>query len=195
MPLAVFRTGLICALLASPVALWAADENGKFAVDGVGARSCADFTSVKDKPEGARAFAGWTEGFITAYNIYTAKTFDVTPWQPVELLVAKMGKFCEKNPDVPYINGLSALIRTLEPGRMVEEDKFVSVRHSGKSVFLYTSTLDQLRVDLNAAGFEAGAEGAPYDDTFINAVRAFQESKGLTLTGLPDAPTMNVLYP
>lgn len=187
--------GLTAGLLVFTSQAWAADENGKFAVDGVGARSCAEFTSVKDSKEGLRLFASWSEGFITAYNIYTEATFDVTPWQPVELLMLKMGAFCTANPDVPFINGLSALIRTLEDDRVAQEDRFVSIRHSGKTVYLYARTLDRLRTDLTSAGFDAGPADAPYDQKFLAAVRAYQASKGLAQSGLPDAVTMNAMYP
>lgn len=195
MSISLIRAGVVAALLLPPSPLWAADENGKFAVDGVGARACSDFSAVKGTTEGRRAFASWAEGFVTAYNIYTEATFDVTPWQPAELLMLKMGAFCKANPDVPFVNGLSALIHTLEKERVTQEDSFVRVRNGDRSVYIYTRSLEKLRVDLIAAGFDAGPAGAPYEQAFEGAVRAFQASKGLNETGLPDAPSMNAMYP
>ncbi|GFE52175.1 hypothetical protein So717_39280 [Roseobacter cerasinus] len=185
---------LLCGLLLA-LPLRAADPDGKFAVDGVGARSCAEFTSVLDKPEGRTAFANWSQGFLTAYNVFTDDTFDITPWQPQELVLAKMAVFCRANPDVVYINGLSALIRSLIPDRVIRDSPLIAVRHSGKSVFLYRSMLARLRGDLNAAGYDAGAPDAPFADGLIRALRAYQEDQGLVVSGLPDGQTLNALYP
>ena len=187
---------LLCAALTSafllmPIALSAADENGQFAVDGVGGRSCSDYNAMRATEDGQRAFAGWTEGFVSAYNALSQDTFDVTPWQPVQLLLLKMGSFCKANPQVPYVNGLSALIRTLEPARTQIEDTFITIRNGDKGVNLYRRTLEKLRGDLGAAGFDAGDT----DAALVQALSDYQDSKGLTQTGLPDAPTMNALYP
>lgn len=179
--------------LASPV--YAADPDGKFAVDGVGARTCAEFTSVLERPEGRSAFANWSQGFLTAYNVFTDDTFDITPWQTPELILAKMSVFCRANPETVYINGLSALIRSLIPGRANHDSPLIAVRHSGKSVFLYRSMLERLRGDLNAAGYDAGAPDAPFTEGLIGALRAYQKDKGLVVSGLPDGQTLNALYP
>jgi len=173
----------------------AADADNKFAADGIGARSCGEFIAALSQPEPLRAFAAWTNGFMTAYNLQTPDTFDITPWQSVQLVVAKMSGFCRNNPNVAYVQGVRALIGTLEAERLTQEDTVVTIRQGESSVLIYTSVLQEVRAELNKAGLDAGAPGTPFAEELIIALTQFQKDKGLPETGLPDITTLNVLFP
>lgn len=174
----------------------AADPSGAFAVDGVGSRTYADFIAAKDgDPDLLIAFAGWTTGFITAVNVFRNETFDLTPFQPTELLLAKMQKYCEANPDESYANALGKLVSSLMEGRLQAESDLVRISVGDKAVFIYRSVLADVYAKLANAGLLPQKEPTEYDAAFASATSRYQASKGLPQSGLPDLATMNSLYP
>jgi len=179
-----------------PGALPAADTSGEFAVDGVGSRPCSDFTEAQaTNPDLVIAFAGWTTGFITGVNVFRQQTFDLTPFQPTELLLGKMAKYCAANPDEAYVNALGKLVASLMPGRLQTGSELVRAGVGDKAVFVYRSVLEDVHARLVTDGFALSLDQAEFDTAFAEALVRYQAAKGLPQTGLPDLATMNSLYP
>ena len=183
------------ALTLGVAAAQAADDQGAYAIDGVGSRSCADLAKAyAEKDEKLLlAFASWTDGFITSYNIHAAQTFDITPWQTVELTLAKMNVFCQANPKTPYIEGLAKLMAVLKADRLTTSDELVLVRSGKQGTYLYRGMLTKIRAALQAAGIEVGSPEGSFDDSFAAALKSYQAKTGLPTSGLPDQQTLNAL--
>ena len=173
----------------------AADDQGNYAIDGVGSRSCADLAKAYAERDDKllMAFASWTDGFITSYNVHAAQTFDITPWQTVELTLAKMNVFCTANPKTPYIEGLAKLIAVLRADRLNTSDELVLVRNGKQGTYLYRGMLTKIRAALQAAGVAVQSPDGSFDDSFAAALKSYQEKIGLPTSGLPDQKTLNAL--
>ena len=186
-----FQSGAI--VLLSLVAAQAAadDAAGRFAVDGVGNRTCQQFTEALSGDRTlAVAFAGWTDGFISAANALGQETFDLTPWQTVEVILAKMKTYCTANPDDIYVDAVGKLVSTLQPTRLTEASEIVQVAWQGKAVFVYRSVLERVRDRLRELGYDVAAEPGVYEGDFVQALLDFQRDTDLPATGLPDQPTL-----
>ncbi|MBC7139548.1 MAG: peptidoglycan-binding protein [Defluviimonas sp.] len=191
------RFPLLLAALLAALPARAADTAGRYAVDGIGSQPCRAFTQAAD--DGAEpliaAYGGWLGGFITAYNIHTPQTFDVTPWQTTELLLAKLDKHCRTFPDRPFVEAAGALIATLQDARLTEASELVSIRAGGRGVYLPRAELGRIAAALAASGFPVATAAGEFDPAFSDALMAFQAARGLEKTGLPDQNTLNALFP
>lgn len=186
----------LAALSLAPQSGEARDENGQFAVDGVGNRSCAQFLEALEAPEPrtlAIAFAGWADGFISATNALSPNTFDLTPWQSVEVIIAQMKTYCTANPDEIFVNGFGKLVASLNPARLTEQSEIVQVTWQGKAVFVYRSVLEWVRARLLEEGFSPSPDAGIYGGSFVTAIVEYQKANNLPVTGLPDMPTMIAL--
>lgn len=185
----------IAALIGSSGQADAADQSRRYALDGGGRLSCERFLSARDERGRELAlFAGWVEGYFSAFNQFNADVYDVTPWQTVELLLAKLAAFCRSEPDTPFAAATAALAQTLYPDRISRESEVVSIRASGQAVFLYAAMVDRIRAALATRGFSPG-DGTGFDQATADALAAFQASAGLPVSRLPDQPTLNALDP
>jgi len=173
-----------------------ADERGLFSVDGPGNSKCAAFTEAfSQKSEAISAYAYWTQGYLSAANRYEDTTFDLTPWQPIELTLSQLNAFCKTNPNTSFLNGLTALVEVLRADRLTEPSEVISLRYNGKSVFLPRATIAKTLEALKAAGHLATI---PEDGAFTDRVAAgllrYQAENELPVTGLPDTLTLNSMF-
>lgn len=182
-------------LLVSALTAWSADDSGAYAVDGVGSRTCADlskaFETRDDRLLGA--FAAWTDGFMTGYNVHSAQTFDITPWQTVELTLTKMNVFCKDNPQTAFVEALGKLIAVLREGRLLQADALVLLRSGKQGVYMYRTMIPRLKAALQAEGFAVASPDGAFDDAMAIALKGFQRREGIAESGLPDQPTLNAL--
>lgn len=181
--------------LALTAAAEAADTSGAYAVDGLGSRRCADLTAAfagKDQVL-LGGFAAWTDGFITGYNVSTPGTFDVTPWQTVELTLARLDAYCRGHGEEPFIEALGKLIAVMRDGRLETADELVLLRQGKQGVYVYSTMLGRISAALTTAGFAVKTPPGRFDPDFAAALQAFQKSKGIPESGLPDQPTLNAL--
>jgi len=188
---------LIATHLAGATAGHAADENGSFAVDGVGSQTCRAYIDAIDSKDQRllAAYASWMQGFVTGYNVLAEETFDITPWQSPELLILKMQSFCNANPETPFVRGVGGLIASLQANRISELSEKVDIRQDGQTLSLYREVLDAVRNTLGELGYDVPETSDSYDARFVAAVEAFQKDKNMPITGLPDQATLNALFP
>jgi hypothetical protein len=184
----------LCGLAAMPLA--AADDTGSFAVDGVGARLCKDFTAAvaADDKSLAIAFVGWTDGFHSATNALSPETFDLTTWQTADVMIAKMRSFCTANPDEAYVNGLGQLVQVLRPDRIAAKEDIASAEWDGRTVILYQSGLQKVRDRVTDLGHDLPTPAGGFDASFATALIEVQKAAGLAETGLPDQETLIHLF-
>ncbi len=174
----------------------AADAENKYSVDGVGRLDCARFNTARAEngPE-LRLFAGWIDGYASGFNHFTPDTYDITPWQTVELLVLKLAKFCEANPETRFAVAVNELFATLAPQRLEKESPVLRIERNGQALFIYAETAERMRARLKEEGFDAGPVGSGFGQSAAEALAAYQQKNGLPVSGLPDQPTLNALFP
>jgi hypothetical protein len=193
----LFRRLLCITVLScsAPALGQAADATGGFAVDGVGSRTCADLSKASTEKDVKlmSAFASWTDGFMTGYNIHQPDTFDITPWQTVELTLTKIGVFCKDNPAVPFVEAVGKLTSVLRDGRLTQGDELVLLRAGKQGIYIYGSMLPRIKAALEKQSIPVSSGEGVFDTEFSTALKKFQGREKLPESGLPDQPTLNAL--
>ncbi len=176
----------IAVLCAGPAL--SADDTGEFAIKGAGAQTCAGLLrAYETKSSDLGLYGGWIEGYLTAENRHTDKTYDLAPWQTTESLLALTGSACGKlPPDTRFIDAFYQIERLLVPSRLETKSAAEGIRSGTETLILYTDTIRSMKMRLSEAGFDPGPVDDPFDERTTKALAAFQKSRGLPETGLPD---------
>lgn len=175
----------------------AADSTGAFALDGVGGATCKTFIESQ-KSEDKRAshlFAGWVDGYFSANNKNRPNTFDVTPWQDTELVLALVGRYCETYPNDRFESAAASLLALLLPQRLSVLTSLNMAGPEGKGVPVYLDVLKRVQENLRAQGFYRGPVDGVYNDKLSQALSAYQEKNNFKVTGLPNQETLFRLLP
>ena len=181
----------ILSLLAWSSVLPAADDNGQFAIKGIGLASCQRF--VEDRKAQSPQyyqFGGWLNGFMTAMNRYEPETFDIAPWQSTGLLAALLGHFCQDNPDVPFFRAVAIIVNSVGKERLTTRSERVEAQVDDTTIHIYETVLRQVQEQLSERGHYEGAAAGTFDSQTREALEGFQRKAELEPTGLPDQPTL-----
>lgn len=188
---------IAASLMSMPACVFAADGKGVYAIDGGGGAACKAFTDAR-KAGNERAgdlFAGWLDGYVSAANQTSPETFDLTPWQTSELLLALLARYCETYPDDRFEIAVNNLLRALRPQRLSTQSEQIIVGGEGKGIAIYREVLRRAQQSLAAQGLYSSAIDGNYGDSTRKALTAFQEKNALKVTGLPDMETLYRLLP
>ena len=80
-----------------PTLSMAVDSSGNYAVWGIGKKSCFGFN--KDlEANNIEKYNHYIKGFLTAYNIFTEKTYSITGKMNNDQVVAWLNEYCDDNP-------------------------------------------------------------------------------------------------
>lgn len=190
----ILRAAALAAGLAG--AAHAADGDGRYGIDGAGRLKCEAFAKARQAENADyRVFAGWVDGYVTAFNHFQADTFDLTPWQSLELILAKLARYCDDNPGETFVAGLNLLAQALYDERLTAASPVVQARAGTQAVILYEAMLPRIHAALKTRGYKPGGEDGRFTEAMSGALRAFQKAEGLPTSGLPDQPTLNSLFP
>lgn len=169
----------------------AATGNGEFAIKDAGKADCSSFIAAKNSGgEEYGRFSGWLMGYISAYNQVMPETFDIAPWQEMDLLMALMQNFCEKNGDTKYLPAAAGLISIIKPMKLTDKSEPVTARHKGEKVQVYRAIMKRLQKRLKEQGFYASDIDGLYGPGTRRAIIAFQRQEGVPETGVPDQVTL-----
>ena len=146
--------GLALALAwSTPFGAQAASETGQYAVKGIGIQKCADFTQAYEKrTQGAFVFAGWVDGYISAYNRAHTGIFDAAPWQSVDVLLALIHNHCSKAPEERLYGVVHAMLEYFKEQQLTESSPAVEAAVGDKKVTVYKEVLRRAQDKLVAAG-------------------------------------------
>lgn len=164
------------------------------AAEGPGTALCeALVASRTDNQAGYREFASWISGFLTAANAYEDDTYDLTPWQPIQLSMGQVHRYCEANPKASVAQAMSHYVAYLRPNRMTQPEEKTLIRNGTNGVHIYPSILAKVRGALIEQGFLI--EGAPqnFGPLLADALERYQTSKNFEVNGLPDDRTLVAL--
>ncbi|MFW5680732.1 MAG: peptidoglycan-binding domain-containing protein [Pseudomonadota bacterium] len=189
------RVALVACLLPLAAPGWAADAEGRFAGHGPGIARCDQMLEAiavdgPDRP----LYMGWIAGFLTATNAYKAQTYDVAPWQPVEFVANVVVEQCSRNPEAAVTEVALAVVEQLAADRLQSSSPVSTVSHGGREVAIYREVMRQAQARLTDLGhYDGGIDGA-YGPRTRQALEAFQRSRGVPVTGLPDDATLLALF-
>ncbi|MFT5395456.1 MAG: hypothetical protein ACI85N_000641 [Gammaproteobacteria bacterium] len=88
---------IIISLLLMPTITLAVDSSGNYAVWGIGKKSCFGFNEAMTK-DGNDKYKHYIKGFLTAYNIFTEKTFSITGKMKSADVFEWLTEYCADNP-------------------------------------------------------------------------------------------------
>lgn len=164
------------------------------ATESLGVRRCADLVDAqKNNPDLYAGFGAWIGGYLTAANAYEADTFDLTPWQPLELITAQVTAACAKQPGEPIVRAVASYVRYLEKARLTKNSPLVRAQVNESAVFIYEAVLNDVRRRLLAMGAKITDPMGEFGESFSASLREYQQSNDLPRTGLPDTPTLMLL--
>ena len=169
----------------------AADRSNKFAMKGAGLVTCENYLKARaEKLPSYPNFAGWTMGYITAINQRGFETFDVAPWQSIEILMTLLEAFCKRNLEQRFGLAVMALTNSLLKGRISENSPVVTTGEADLKVSLYQAVLRKIQLALAERGHYQGATDGACSDATRTAIEAFQNAENISATGLPDQRTL-----
>jgi len=173
----------------------AATTDERYVIKGAGNGTCERFVTEREAQSQSYAlFGGWLAGYITAYNQLTDETFDIAPWQNLDLLAAFLDNFCRQNPDLAFVSAVGAMISALQPTRLRTASEKIEAAAGDDRVTLFRNVLRDVQIRLTDLGhYQSGADGL-YGEGTRRALEEFQKSKALPPTGLPDQRTLFELY-
>lgn len=173
----------------------AADRSNKFAMKGAGLVTCENYLKARaEKLPSYPNFAGWTMGYITAINQRGFETFDVAPWQSIEILMTLLEAFCKRNLEQRFGLAVMALTNSLLKGRTSENSPVVTTGEADQKVSLYQAVLRKIQLALAERGHYQGATDGAWSDATRTAIEAFQNAENISATGLPDQRTLYQLF-
>ncbi|MDT8383898.1 MAG: peptidoglycan-binding domain-containing protein [Gammaproteobacteria bacterium] len=171
--------------------VFAADDKGQFALRGAGLLPCAIYVKEREaKSEAYLMTAGWIDGFITGSNQYSPETYDLLSFETTELLTAILDKHCIANPKDRVFAVLKSLFQKLHQDRLQTLSEKTEVAVGDRKTSLYVEVLKRIQKTLTAKGLYKGKVNGSYDQSTIDAMKAFQRSVKLEPTGFPDQVTL-----
>jgi len=185
------KVKLLLILFFLPTLAFAVDQKGRFAVKGIGTATCQQFLAEKDKKSNnLMIFNSWLNGYLTAINQHSPKTFDIISWYDSSLLIAMLGNYCRKNPSHNYYQAGASLVLALGKGRLAESSPLVKTTSGKHTVHVYQYSLMQLQTKLKSLGIYKSTIDGQYGTGTRKAIEAFQKQAKLTVTGVPDQATL-----
>ena len=161
------------------------------AVESLGARPCADLTKAQEADTTLYAACGvWIGGYLTAANAYEDDTFDLTPWQTIELATAQIAAACGRQPDATIAAATASYVQYLKAARLAEPSPLIQLRAGDRAMFIYRTVLEDIRARLQAGGSVISEPEGEFGPTFGAALLRYQRENDLPETGLPDTPTL-----
>lgn len=175
-----------------PVSAYAAEDDGRFAVHGVGRAACADFTRVRAAGSAEyRQFGGWISGYITALNQMAPKTFDLVAFETLDTLSQYISNYCQKNPKSTFIEAARAVTLVMGPTKIEKFEGFIEFPGQ-PPIRLYKQVAAAAVARLRQLGHAGDID--PHDvEAMSAALQAFQADNGLEQTGRPDQVTLSRL--
>lgn len=170
----------------------AATTAGKFAVRGVGSDRCEAVSAAFKNKDGAAVgrYAAWTMGYASAFNRLVTNTFDAVPMKDARGLLAITLTVCNANPKGQFESATFQVLRALGPLRLTGESPLVTLTSDGKTHELHEETVRLVEIRLKALKFYSNAPTGKTSPQLTSAIKAFQQSKKLAASGLPDMATL-----
>lgn len=191
----IFCSFLLTASITTGGAALAGDQTGNFAVHGAGLIDCATF--LREKEEQSEAYVmigGWIDGYMTAFNQLSERTYDITPYQSTEMLVTVIENHCLQFGDHRLFTVVTSMAEQLREDRLSQRSELITIRVDDKDTRLYKETIRRMQLQLQEQGHLKESATGRFDTPTLNAVKSYQESIDYVPTGFPDQATLWKLF-
>lgn len=179
----------------SGAAAGAADKEGRFRIEGLGALSCDRYTEIRKKNDGAyEVVVSWMNGYLTAVNELSPDTFDVLPWQRPELIGFMVDRFCEANKQVNLVGALGLLVKSSMRDRIKSLPEVVTIGEGEAKIEMYKEVVRDIQERLIKGGHLKGKADGAFGPGTRAALESFQKASRIDVTGMPDQRTLLLLY-
>jgi len=188
---------VLCLAVLAATPSFAADDDGNFAIKGAGLQTCAAFnTAFSERSADLGLYAGWLDGFLTGQNQYREGVFDLASWETTQILLALTNSACSQLPEeARFIDGFAQVLRAIRPDAITTKNEASAAALGDAVVVLYDDVMVRMKMALAERGHEPGDVASPtFTAQTSTALKAFQESRGLTVSGLPDQRTLYALF-
>lgn len=184
-------------MLCAGSSLSAASHDGRFAVEEAGRPTCSFYLQARNaKSPRYGILIAFVEGYLTAANRYEADTFDLTPWHTTAALSIIIDDYCTHHPSDELAVVAQKLTIAFKDQRLKEFSPMVEIRNGKAATAIYKTTLEQIQAALTRRGLYSGPATGEDSPQLRTALVAFQTSKHLAPSGIPDAATAwNLLVP
>lgn len=184
--------GIALLLALVPYGARAQEETRQFAVEGVGNLTCARFTQARAdrSSDEYQRMIGFTEGYLSAANLYEPNTFDLTPWHNAAAFDLILENHCVEHPEDTLVSVTQRMVSGFRPLRIARFSQLLEVGAGQNRAFVYETVLRRAQAALQILGHYSGPENGQFSAELAEAFRHFQEEKGLNPTGVPDAATL-----
>lgn len=173
----------------------AADEDGRFSVEGGGARSCESFLKAEtDSSDEFTYLMGWMQGYLTGMNRFQPDTFDLVPWQNTRILTLALRGICQQDPQMNFFRAVDVLAVVLAPERLQESSPTLTLGDQEQQVVVYKAVLKRAQEKLRERGYLKGDADGNYGPATRKALEDFQKDSDETVTGLPDLISLYRLF-
>lgn len=174
----------------------AADAQGRFVPKGYGSLPCTQFIKLlQDKKEAEISqVADWLNGFVSAYNVLTAQTYDVSPWHTDSVVIELVARACDQNPKEALVNAAHGIVRLMGETKLAAAEQLIEVKSGDRTVRIYPTVLKQAQATLVKLGLLAGTPDGSYGPKTKTAIEAFQDRVKLQKTSVPDVDTIFALF-
>ena len=182
----------VAVVLLGATCLHAADADGQFSVQGIGTQSCAQIVQkVDSNAPDLSAVVAWSDGALTAANRQEKDVFSVMPFSdPIGIFTMFAVNLCRQQPDMIYDSAVAQVIELLRPVYVLNASTPVKVTVGSDSVMVYPQLIRQAQDRLTALGMLKGNGDGVFGDKTMEALKLFQASVSLPITGIPDAVTL-----
>ena len=189
--LVLFFSGLVCFALAMKERTLGDDGKGNFAVHGLGAQTCQILLEELKADKTAPALAeSWLMGYVTAVNRLDTETYDALPVLDSNVLLAIVVNICQQHPDNLVETVAKEIINTLSSARSKHESPILEITNDDRSVHVRVDTLTDMQRKLAQMGYLKNSADGIYNESTKEAISKFQREEKLSITGIPDAPTI-----
>ncbi len=108
-----------------PATVNSSDINGKYSVSVTTGKmeSCGQYVAARDegrrgKYRGENRHINWIFGYVTAYNMQTRNTWEITGQTDTEAMLLWLENYCKKNPLDGFADAMEKLMGELHPKRI-----------------------------------------------------------------------------
>lgn len=188
---ALLLTALAIAAVTVSTPAPAVDDDGRFALRGVGLATCDQFLkAIEERQENVLLSGGWLEGYLTAVNQFRPDTFDIAPWQTTETLLTLLKHNCERNREQRFFAIVNSMVDFFASKRLEQQAERIVAEAGEQKVVIYKEVLADAQKELIEQGLLDGSADGQFGPKTQSAFEAFQKQQSIQVTGVPDQMTL-----
>lgn len=176
----------------------AASATGGFSVRGLGAQQCGTLTQPAEG-EAANAVletsSAWIAGYLSQHNRLAPETYEAMPIIDNVAVASLALSLCRSNPDALFESVVASLIQSFSRASLADASDVVEIEHDGAVAVLRRGVFLRVQEELIARNLLGpGSADGHYGPRSREAIVAFQSSRGIAASGIPDPQTLIHLF-